>query len=526
MNPIDFNLSQVAAMDYSKHVVQFKDVNGPIEDEADVVVIGTGAGGAACADALVASGLKVIAVEAGGYYPLKYLNQNLLDMMSLLSWQMGNAGSKDGSLRMVHGKCVGGSTLLHMLTMTAIPDDVLGRWQKKYGLTKLNRQRLTPIESQLRKKMNIKEIPAERINDNAKRWIAGCEKLGVYWKANERNAGNCIEAGKCHTGCPFGGKLSMDTAIIPNALNHGLKLYTDCKVDRIITSDGKATGVAGTFRNRTDGKVVGTLTLKAKKIVVAAGTIQTPALLLRSDLQNKFGTIGASLHAQPAINILGEFNDEIHGWRGITNPLHIDEWAPLEKGGFFCEPGLLEPSIYGESIPFMGAEHESIMSRYKYMAGGQVLLNDDGTGGTIGIDGDGNPEVQYELSENDKQRMRVALKKMGEILFAAGAKAVYLSHRIPLHLNSVKDLAKLDDIPLGPNDAHLETVHAQGSCKMSLNPEDGVVDEKGELHNVKDLYLADCSIFPDGVGTNTTIPGATMGIYVAEEVISSFPESH
>ena len=508
-------------LDYRNKIIQFKDVKGSVNDEADVVIVGSGAGGAAAALNLTRAGLKVITVEAGGYYPLKFLNFNFIDMAKLLYWNKANVGPADGSLRISHGKAVGGSTMLHMLTMVPIPEFTLERWQKLYGLSNMTNTNLLPLTNQVRKVMNIKPITKKHINHNAQAFVDGCDKLGVLWNLNDRNAGDCNGFGRCHTGCATGGKVSMDVSFMPLAIESGLKVYTDAMVEKIDYENGRATGLSAVIKDRANGKIVAQLKIKAKVVISSAGALQTPALLKRSKIKDPHSMIGSRLHAQPGINIMGEFEKELHGWRGITNPVHIDEWQPLEKGGFFCEPGLMDAGIFASGFPGFGSAHQKLMQRYKHMAGGEVLLNDDGKNGSVDIDGDGNAVINYELSRTDRERMRKGLRNIGEVLLAGGAKKIYVPHRKPIDISSRAELKKLKNITLAPNDVIMNSVHCQGTCLMSNVPEKGVVNPQGETHQLKNLFIADASVFPDGIGTNTTVASATMATYITDGIIAN-----
>ncbi len=518
---IDCSFMRLAELDYSSHIESSKTITGDRTVDADVVIVGSGAGGAACGYELTKiPGLNVVMIEAGPYVPLSQFNQNLLDMMAKLAWGKSNDGSADGSFRTVHGRCVGGSTILHMLTMTPLSPHVLGLWRDKLGLTDFTPEALAPYVSELKEIMNIKQVPRERVNANAQKWIEGCEKLGHYWRLNDRNAGNCIGSGRCHTGCPFGGKVSMDVSLVPRALNQGLKLYTDAFVTNIVATDQEATGVEAIVQTE-DFKVVGRLTVRAKVVVVAGGAIQTPGLLLRSGLQSPQQTVGAKLCAQPGINIFGEYDHEVFGWRGITNPIHIDQWAELEEGAFFIEPGMLDASVNADYLPGVGRAHAERMARLKNMTAAQILYADSGKSNRV-VFRDGRADVEFNLTEADHKHMRFAIQESARILFASGAKAVYVGQREPLVLQSVGALGDVGRIKFGKADFHFETVHAHGSCPMSLAPKDGVVAPDGECHHRKRLFLADASILPTPICMNTTIPSATLGMHVARRLSAKY----
>ncbi len=514
--------------DYSARVLGASSLQGERELSADVVVVGTGAGGAPAALQLAQAGLKVVALEAGSYFPLQALEQDLLKAARDIYWDHGNLGTEDGSLRITAGRAVGGSTVIHMLTMNSIPGFTLKRWREQHGLSGFDEQALAPVDGYLRQIMQIAPISWEQVNDNARAFVKGCQALGVTWHLNHRNGGTCIGSGRCHLGCPFGGKVSMDVAFVPRALDAGLQLLTNVWVERVETEHGKASGVVATVREPGAQRAVGKLRVRAKRVLLAGGALQTPVLLLRSGLQTPEAQVGRQLFAQPGVFVVGDFADEIKGWQGITNPVHIDHWMHPDKGGFFCEPGMLNASILAASVPGLGSEHCAAMTRFGHFAASEVLLADAGRNDAseathrVTIDDAGRVQVNYVLAERDRLRLRSAIRSVAELLFAAGAQRVYFSHRHAPALTSRADLDALQQLPLGPNDILLNSVHPQGSCPTSKSKQAGVVNERAEHHYVRNLFVGDASAFPDGIGTNTTLAAATFGLRAAQGVLESF----
>lgn len=514
MKPIDCSISALPSMDYTRFLHQGSSLVDQ-EIEADVLVIGSRAGGGASMEYLTSQGLSVVGIEAGGYHPLKYMNQNLTDMIEYLAWGQANSGAQDGSLRIVHGKGIGGSTTMHMLTMTSIPEKILLDWQGRLGLQTMGPEAINPIVSEIRNVMNIRTIDRSAVNKNAEKWIEGCDALGAYWTLNDRNAGQCVQSGRCHTGCPFGGKVSTDVSFIPRALNQGLRLYTNTRVTEVQSTNGVATGVKCQVHDPMDDRVLGEVAFRGKAIILACGALLSPALLLASGMQSPSGQVGGRLCVQPGVNIIGEFDEEIYPWRGITNPIHIDEWVDHPEGGFFIEPGMLDPSIIGDFIPHIGEQHLDIMDRYRFMTAGQILYRDDGSRNRVVLT-DGKPDVVFDLSSRDLDRIRFAIRKSSEILLAGGAKAVYVGQRHPMVFRQGKDLDFGDLSKITQADFHWESVHVHGSCPMSNDPASGVVDQVAECHHVKRLFIGDASIFPTAIGTNTTIPAAIAGVIAAQ----------
>ena len=220
---------------------------------ADVVVVGSGAGGAVMAYELARAGKTVIVLEAGPYVPSSEFKEEIAHAMDTLYADHGGQTNKDGDILVLQGHCVGGSTVVNGCVAFRTPDFVLETWQRDHGLTDLTPETLAPYFQKVEERLSIHENQEAEINRNSAKVREGCEKLGVSWKPLKRNIKNCALTGHCLSGCATDRKQSMLVTYLPWAVAEGAKIYADTKVVKVLSENGKAAGVLAE-KSRHDGQ--------------------------------------------------------------------------------------------------------------------------------------------------------------------------------------------------------------------------------------------------------------------------------
>ena len=488
------------------NVVDTSAVRGLLRVQADVVVVGSGAGGAVSAKELAEAGIDVALLEEGGYLRYPDFNQREADMYRRLYRDHGAQATRDLSINILQGRSVGGSTVINNCICFRTPERVLATWRKEFGLNELTLESLEPYFERVESTLGVVPILSVEVNENNRILLEGCERLGYRAGTFLHNRKDCIGCGYCMLGCSYERHQSVDMNYVPQALNAGCRLYTRCRVEEILTEGGKLAGVAGSLLDDRSGHPRARFEIRAPAVVLAAGAIHTPALLLASGLANGSGQVGRGLALHPLAASFARFDRLIDGFVGIPQSTYCDEFETLEDGsnGFLIEGIFAMPSLFASVCPSFGKQHRAIMEDYRYFSGMYAMIQDEGRG-TVELGEGGRPVIDYELGEREKNLIRRGLKEVARIFFAAGAQFVTNLLSEPMTLRSAEEITRLDELALRPNDMALFSAHPQGSCRMHAEAAQGPIDGQGEVHEVPNLFVADASAFPTSVGINPQI---------------------
>jgi choline dehydrogenase-like flavoprotein len=329
----------------------------------------------------------------------------------------------------------------------------------------------------------------------------GLKKLGWHVDMLPRSVKGCTQdeqCGYCGFGCRVGAKTSP--TLLETAAASGARMIVGTDVRKVIVSGGRAVGVEATSNGHR-------LTVKARAVVVTAGAIETPALLLRSGLG---GRVGHGLHLHPGTAAWGVFDDEVRIWEGTTQARYSDELRDRDGGyGPIFETVPAHPGAGSTAaIPWLSAaDHRARMEKYKYLSFCAVLPRDK-TDGRIRIARDGSPRVVYKLSADDDRRIADGVIAAAQVLEAAGAKEIYSSHPSYIAYVPGKPGARegwgerTRKAGYRKGAATLFSYHQMSSCRMGTSPATSAVGPDNESHEVKGLFVADSSTFPTASGVN------------------------
>ncbi|RMF15949.1 MAG: GMC family oxidoreductase [Candidatus Dadabacteria bacterium] len=476
--------------------------SGPHRLSADVVVVGSGAGGAVMAYELAREGRSVIVLEAGPFVPSSRFTERYPQMMERLYQDRGGQRNEDGDLLVLQGSCVGGSTVVNAAAAFRTPEYVLRDWREKFGLSDMTSEALDPWFTQVEQRLSVHVNAPHEINQNNQVIMRGCDKLGVSWRPLARNIKNCALTGFCLAGCASDRKQSMLVTYLPWAMHHGAQVIADTRVERIRHKNGKATGVVATTIDPKTGRKVADVEVEAKLVVVAAGAVQSPLLLTRSGLTGQSGQVGRNFACHPSVGILADFDEEIFGWRGATLGAYCDEWDHPDRGGFILEFAMAGADFMAAFSPGIADKHLEFMGRLKNVAGMISLIHDENAG-VITTNDRGEKAIRYRVTQKDRETIRTVIKRSAEIYFAAGANKVFVPTYAPTVIEDVKDIDRIvDALDLGPGTIGMTSYHPQGTCRMGANPQNSVVGPDGQFHGVERLYVADASLFPTSIMVN------------------------
>jgi choline dehydrogenase-like flavoprotein len=464
--------------------------------EADVVVVGSGAGGAVAAKELAERGVRVVLVEEGEWHPPETLTARPRDMLVDLyrdAGQVATVGNPPIVLPL--GRAVGGTTLVNSGTCFRTPDHVLDRWRAEDGLD------LELDFARVEAELNVVEVPPDLAGRNAALVRDGAAKLGVSGGYLRRNVRGCVGSGVCAYGCPAGAKQHVGATYVPKAQAAGAEVVTGTRIDRIVTRRGRATGVRG------DG-----LRVNAERVVLATGAIHTPVLLARNRLCQ--GPLGRNLSIHPATAARARFDEEIRLWDGVPQSYYVDE---LAADGIMLEGIAGPPDYLAMTIPKHGPEHRELLLDARRLAQFGVMVHDSGRGRVHRLGS--RPVIRYDLAQADADRFKRGLELLARIWFAAGAREVVVP------IAGVPPLRDGDTTPLRqsrprPSDLTLMGFHPLGTARASADPARGVLDPDLQVRGTPGLYVADGSAVPTSLGVNPQITIMALATRLADHIAS------
>jgi choline dehydrogenase-like flavoprotein len=503
-------------------------VTGDLELTADAVVIGSGAGGAVVAAELAAAGKDVVILEMGDYLNEADFTGREAEMTPRLFLGRGLLTTSDLGITVLAGSCLGGGTVVNWSDSLRTPTEVLEEWEREHGLEGVTGAAYQKGFDVLERRMGVNTLDSVP-NENNAALRAGCEALGYHWDYIPRNASGCEQrCGACQYGCPFGRKQSALLTFLQDAHERGARVVAGCRAERIVVRQGKAVGVEARAAGGT-GESHRVL-VWAPIVVVAGGSVESPALLLRSGLDNP--NIGRHLHLHPVAVVAGFYDRPIQAWTGSPQTIKTDQFAHLRGSyGFRIEmapalPGTIASGTAWES----GLQHKLQMLRAAQAAIFFVLSRDTGAG-TVRVDGRGLPVIRYWPNRVDAGFLVRGMQEIARIAFAGGAVEVSTTHSPPLRLASESGrpgavgagqmerfLGEIAGRGIAPNRLPLFTAHQMGTCRLGASPRTSVADPYGQVHGVRGLFVADASGFPTASGVNPMLSVMALAYRVAERI--------
>ncbi|MEX2107752.1 MAG: GMC family oxidoreductase [Solirubrobacterales bacterium] len=486
-------------------------------EECDVVIIGSGAGGAAAAATLAEAGLDVIVLEAGGHYDRDSYPGDPLEAIASL-YRDGGLTVAEGrpSIPVPVGRAVGGTTVINSGTCFRAPDPVLDHWRDRYGIPWMSD--LAPDFAEAEEFLHVMPLDPERMGRNGQLAMEGAEAVGASGGPISRNAGSCVQCSSCPFGCEIDAKRGMHVSYLPRAVAAGARVRSGVEARRILTEDGRAVGVrcvAGTARG--DNGKRRPYTVRAKHAtIVAGGALGTPELLLRSKLGGK--QVGRNLHIHPACWVGARYPQEVRGWEGVMQSYYIDEW---EADQILLEATFTPLPFGGAWLLGMGHEHQEAMLGFDRIGSIGVHLSDE-SAGRVGIGLDGSLRASYSLTREDARRLVFGIARAAEVHFAAGATEVYPNIAgVPVMRRA--ELAQFEATSFRPADLRLEAFHPMGTARLSSDPGEGACAPDGSVNGTEGLYVADASLFPTSVGVNPMMTVIALAKRIAAGIAEQTP---
>jgi choline dehydrogenase-like flavoprotein len=496
----------------TQRVHKAAELGGDLAVEADVVVVGTGAGGAVVARELAEAGVAVILVEDGEYFDRTQFNGRAFEMQQMM-YKRGGATFSVGNtvIPIPVGRSVGGSTTVNSGTCYRAPDRVLRMWQDQLGLAELGPDGMGTYFERVEGVLRVAPGKAELLGGNARVVARGADRLGLaHHGPLKRNAPDCDGKGVCVFGCPTDAKRSTNVSYVPLALKAGAELFTGCQVRRIVVESGRATGVVA--RTRAGH----TLTVKARAVVIATGALETPLLLARNGLCGSSGELGKNLSIHPAAGMLAEFDETIAGWDGIPQGYCIEDF---HAEGILFEGAYTPLELTMSMAPQIGPRLVELAESFDRIASFGFMVEDTSRG-TV-REALGQPVITYVLGEGDIARIKRAVDILAQVFLAAGAKRVITPVNGFEDVTTAAELDRLRRTRIRASDLELSAYHPLGTARMGMRPSTSVVGPDHQAHDVDKLYVVDGSAVPSSLGVNPQVTIMALATRAAEKIAAA-----
>lgn len=482
---------------------------------ADVVIVGTGAGGAMLAYELARRGREVLMLERGGHFEPSQFTEDEAEALSMLYFDGALTLSRDFRLRVAQGMCVGGSTVVNNAVSFDIPEPVLERWLDPSGLNAgLDRDRLIAAFGRVRRFLRVQDVgPSESLSPGAKRILAGLDGTPWRFETLQANIEGCLGCGYCNLGCKFGKKLSALDWTLPRAQREfpgSVRVLADCRVDRVLMRGPRASGVAARL---ADGR---RMTVTADTVVLSAGAIASSVILQRSRLGE--GRAGRRLSFNLGSPVTLDFAEPLHAERG----LQMTHFVRPEPEGAGHDGAVLETwfnPVVSQALFMPGwfEEHWANMRRYSHMTCLGVVI---GTESNASVKASllGGVDLTYVPTGGDFVRIKDSVRLAAQIGLAAGAERVLPSTFRMIEVHNERELPRIDEEIGDDSDLSVSTSHPQGGNPMSLDALRGVVDPSFRVYGTTNVHVCDASVFPSSITVNPQLTVMALAAYAADEI--------
>ena len=478
------------------------------EIECDVVVAGTGAGGAVVGKELAALGHAVVLLEEGELHRRDAFTGSSSAAFTRFYrptvLALGNT-----VVPIMTGRVVGGSTTINGGTCLRGQARALDRWAEELASDELSAAGLAPYYERVERELGVAPTKPPYLGQLPRLLQQGCDRLGWRHSLLPRNAPDCDGQGVCTFGCPTDAKRSTNVSYVPAALSRGAVLLTRVRARRVLVENGRAAGVlAVSLGNGRE------LRVRARAVVLACGPIHSPLLLLSQGIGNSSGCVGRHLKLHPTTMISGLLPEPVVGYKAVPQAVSCDE---LKDEGILIYGASAPPDAGALNFAFSGRRLVDLMDSYDRVANLTVIVIDSSEG-RVSRSNSGRASIRYWLAQGDAERIHRGLVAGAEILRAAGARRIFpLSPRVP-ELADERAFQRYRSLRATARDVLLTSVHPLGTCRMSRDRTEGVVGLDHETHDVPGLWVVDASSLPTTPGVNPQMTVMALATRAAEKI--------
>lgn len=499
-------------------VHEMGDHEGDLRLRCEVVVVGSGPGGAVVAKELAEAGRDVVLLEEGPPLGRDDFVQEAGESMQRTLREGGTRAARGNPITpTMQAIALGGGSLINSAICARPPDWIFDKWHRRTGVEGITREVLDPHFDRVEAQLGVEPTPEAVQGERNRRFKVGCEALGMSCEPTWRNVQHCRGCAECFTGCRNSAKKSTDVTYVAAAIGSGARVYTSIRVEGVTASGRRATGVRGRIVEPFTWKATGRVTVEAKLVVLAAGCVGTPLILLRSGLANRSGWVGRDLRFHPGLAIMAIFSDPIEPWKGATQGYHsVDYLGEGLKFEVLWSP----PAVLATRLPGCGHAYQDHLLRYDHMAPYDVICAADDSSGSVRLRRDShNPDLTWDFAQTDFEIMQKGLGILSDICWAGGAEAILPGlNGIGEVLRSPGEAEIIRNHRLRPKDTITASNHAFCTTRMSTDPAKGVVDELGRCHDLDNLYVADTGIFAASSGVNPMLLCMALADRIALEI--------
>ena len=533
-----------------------------MKDFADIVIVGSGASGAAAAWSLSQNtSLRIVCLEQGSSvsrseYPTISVDWELsryTDFSPLPNIRKNSVDypidDSDSPISIAQFNCVGGSTVLYsahfprfhpsdfqVKTLDGVADD----WPLSYS-------ELEPFFEENEKIMGVAGLigdpaypsyksllPPVPLGKMGKIVAKAFNELGWHWwpsysaiNTKKYNAFDdpvrapCINLGPCNVGCPQSAKGSVDVTYLPLAKSNGVAIYTECRVHEVtLNSNGLANGV---FYTDSDGVKHH---FKANIVILACSGIGTPRLLLNSKsslfpdgLLNDNSLVGKYLTLHPLAYIEAVFEGDLQSSLGPHGCcLYSHEFYETKSERDFVRGYTMhilrgatpvESAISGHFMRklTLGKDHHAQFDKYFNHTAGIAIIAEDlpDINNRVELDynnkdihGMPGVKIHYKISQNTEKILKHGIKMSKKLFSTAGA-------------DIVSSFAPIKNTGW----------HTAGTVRMGDDPNTSVVNKYGQAHQVKNLFIVDSSVFVTAGAVNPVATAQAVTLFSCNYIINN-----
>lgn len=489
--------------------------------QADVCVVGSGAGGAPVAAELAAAGQRVVVLEAGGYWRPQDFTQVEYDMFQRLYHDKAGRTTRDRAIHVHQGKGVGGSTLHNINLCARVPGEILTAWRETHGLAALPDPVLGALYDEVEARLEVSQMGPAQLNGNNAVLERGCRALGYRGGYLRHNRVGCAASGFCELGCPFDAKQNALKVYMTDAVRAGAVVLADTWAVRIEHDGKRASKVHAVVRGRERGERRAAVTVAAKVVCVSASATGTPALLRRSGVPDPGRLVGSRLFLHPGAAVAARFDEPLQSWRGVPQSYECTEFldfAPRSQRRVWIVPTFAHPAGVSAVLSGFGEAHAAYMKDYGRMAALSAMVHDEHPG-RVGPRGAHGVDIDYRLHPDDAAQLVLGLRESARLFLAAGAREVVVPVARPATLRTAAEVdAFFSTFHIRAQDTDLTAVHPMGSVWMGDDAETSCVDSRGRYHHMDNVYVADTSLYCSSIGVPPQITAYTLGTHVGRQI--------